>query len=173
MYASPGVCPGISKCAATSGRRRTPPRAFNIRAGRRRAPMYRLPAGWGRYRVRQHQGGGEMLPLKYRSYGRRSGPDLGISMRSARELFFGGLHGQATDHRTVQAQVCQFAIRQFGKFVHRLAVHAVPSETGFCSFDQRREAECRSAFDCAVGGCDCHVRYLVRLSDCRLTAAFA
>ena len=30
-----------------------------------------------------------MLPLKYRSYGRRSGPDLDVSWRSARELFFG------------------------------------------------------------------------------------
>ncbi len=75
--------------------------------------MYQHPAGCGRYRVRQHQGGGEMLPLKYRSYGRRSGPDLDVSWRLARKLFFGGLHGQATDHRTVQAQIGQLAVRQF------------------------------------------------------------
>lgn len=138
-----------------------PPRAFNIGAGRRRAPMYRLPAGLGRYKVRQHQGGGETLPLKYRPYGRRSGPDLDVLWRLARELLVGSLHGQTTDHRAVQSQVRQLSIRQFGQLVHGLAKGAIPGEADLCSLDQRCEAKCRCAFVRAVGGCYCHVRHSI------------
>ena len=49
---------------------------------------------------------------------------------------------------------------------HRLAVHAIACDTGFHGFDQRGETKCRCALVCAVGACDCHVRYPI-ICRCR------
>ncbi len=86
-------------------------------------------------------------------------PDLGyVVMRLVRKLFLGRLHGQATDHRTVQAQIGQFTVGQFRKLIHRLAIDAIPCEPGFCSFEQRSQPGYRCAFKRGVMCCYSHLR---------------
>lgn len=57
-------------------------------------------------------------------------------LRLARGLLFCRLHCNAADHRTVQAQIGQLAVRQRRQFVHGLAVHAVPGVTDLYRLNQ-------------------------------------
>ncbi len=100
-----------------------------------------------------------MSPQKYRSKREEEGPDLGyVIARLVRGVFFGRLLCQAADHRAVQAQIGQFAVRQLGQFVDCLAVDAIPNEPRFDGIDQRSQDSCWCALDCALMCCCSHLR---------------
>lgn len=121
--------------------------------------MYQVPAvraGIGCGNVREEEGRcrGNTGPK-----GRRT--DL-ISMfraRLLRDLVFRGLLGQSADHRAVQTQIGEFAIRQGRQFVNRLTVQAIPYETGFHGFNQCGDTKRRGAFQRGLCACDCHLRH--------------
>ncbi len=118
--------------------------------------MHPVPASLGRYLVRQRQGGGETLSLITDPKG-GGGSDLGVLLRLLRGAVLCRLFCKTADHRTVQAQIGQIAVRQGRQLIHGPTVDAVTHIAGFDVLDHRGKVERRCVFDCGLSLYHCHL----------------